>query len=105
LGHSGHTESQARFDHFEQPGRLKPHRLTFQGTIDCLYAKIILTVDKNKRKLRLSNDNRSVANAVIHFPRQKLLTFCSVFTDLLSPQNFSQALNAAREVPAIRTEW
>ena len=62
-------------------------------------------MDKNKRKLRLSLDNRSVAKAVIHFPLQKLLTFCSLFADLLPPQDFRQALNAAGEMPAICTEW
>ena len=56
-------------------------------------------------KLRLSNDNRSVAKAIIHFPLQKLLTFCSIFTNLLSPQNFSQALDATCQMPAIGAEW
>jgi hypothetical protein len=31
-----------------------------------------------KKKLRLSFDNRSVANPVIHLPLQKLLTSCSI---------------------------
>jgi hypothetical protein len=60
---------------------------------------------KLKIKLRLSFDNRSVAKAAIYFPLQKLLTFCSIFADLLSPQNFCQALDAAREMSAIGTEW
>jgi len=57
-----------------------------------------------KTKLRLSLDNRSVANTVIQFPLQKLFTFCSVFTDLLPPKDFSQALDAARKVPPVGTE-
>lgn len=58
-----------------------------------------------KSKLRLSSDNRSVAKVIIHFPVRKLLTFCSIFTDLLPPQDFDQALDAAGEMPAIRAEW
>jgi hypothetical protein len=95
-----------------------------------LSAKPVLTL-KNKIKLRLSNDNRSVANCLIQFPLQKVLSFCSIFTglfgsciaeriqpavqlleehcgliftDLLPPQDLRQALYAAGEMPAIGTE-
>jgi hypothetical protein len=58
-----------------------------------------------KTKLRLSNDNRSVAKGIIHFPLQKVLTFCSIFPDLLPPQNIREALDAASKMPPISAEW
>lgn len=72
------------------------HRLTYQGTTDCLYAKMILTIDKNKRKLRLSNDNRSVAKPIIQLPHQKLFTFCSIFAGLFG------SCTAERIQPAVQ---
>jgi hypothetical protein len=58
-----------------------------------------------KATLRLLSDNRSVARAVIQFPDQKLLSFCSIFPHFLPPQNLRQPLNAAGEVTTKSAEW
>lgn len=86
-------------DHPAPPGQSKSHRLTPGEILSCSYAINILKI-----KLRLSFDNRSVAKAVIHFPLRKLFTFYSIFSNLLSPENFGQALDATCQMPAIGAE-
>jgi hypothetical protein len=58
-----------------------------------------------KTRLRLSFDNRSVANAIIHFPVQKLLTFYSIFTaNLLVPKHLRQTLDSCSQMTPIGAE-
>ena len=54
--------------------------------------------------MRSSKDNHIVGSPTAHFPVRKLFSFYSIFADLLPPKDFSQPLDSACQMPAIRAE-